>query len=159
MSNDVVIERFFDAPPELVWQMWTDPEHFKAWYGPTGATIPVANLDVQVGGKRLISMAMETPNGPMEMWFAGEFREVVANERLVYTDAMSDEEGNIKSPEEMGMPQGTPTSTEVVVELSVVDGRTKMVMTHVGVPADSPGAGGWGMAFDKLEAYVADVSA
>lgn len=38
-SGNVVIERTFDAPPELVWQMWTDPEHFKAWYGPMGASI------------------------------------------------------------------------------------------------------------------------
>lgn len=154
-SGNVVIERTFDAPPELVWQMWTDPEHFKAWYGPMGASIPVANLDVQVGGKRLISMEMETPNGPMQMWFAGEFREVVPNERLVYTDAMSDEEGNAKTPEEMGMPEGSPTSTEVIVELSAIDGKTKMVMTHVGVPADSPGASGWTMAIDKLEAHIA----
>jgi uncharacterized protein YndB with AHSA1/START domain len=36
----VVIERTFDAPVDLIWQMWTDPEHFKEWFGPTGATIP-----------------------------------------------------------------------------------------------------------------------
>jgi uncharacterized protein YndB with AHSA1/START domain len=41
-----VIERSFDAPVDWVWRMWTDPEHFRAWYGPTGATIPVAELDV-----------------------------------------------------------------------------------------------------------------
>lgn len=157
-SKDVVIERTLDAPVELVWQMWTDPEHFKAWYGPMGATIPVANMDVQVGGTRLISMAMETPDGPMQMWFAGEFREVRVNERLVYTDAMSDEEGNIKSPAEMGMPEGHPATTEVVVELEDLGGRTKMVMTHVGVPADSPGAAGWGMALDKLTDHVATLA-
>lgn len=157
-SKDVVIERTLDAPVELVWQMWTDPEHFKAWYGPMGATIPVASMDVQVGGTRLISMAMETPDGPMQMWFAGEFREVRVNERLVYTDAMSDEEGNIKSPAEMGMPEGHPATTEVVVELEDLGGRTKMVMTHVGVPADSPGAAGWGMALDKLTDHVATLA-
>lgn len=151
----MVLERTFGAPADLVWKMWTDPDHFKAWYGPTGATIPVANLDVQVGGKRLISMAMETPNGPMEMWFTGEFTEVVPNERLVYTDAMSDAEGNVTSPTDMGMPEGHPTFTEVTVELSAVDGQTKMVLTHVGVPADSDGAGGWTMAVDKLEAHIA----
>jgi len=155
MSDNLVIERTIDAPPELVWQMWTDPEHFKAWYGPMGAKIPVANLDVREGGKRLVSMEMETPNGPMQMWFAGEFREVVVNERLVYTDGMSDEEGNLKTPAEMGMPEGHPETTEVIVELSAVDGKTKMVMTHVGVAPDSPGAGGWAMAFDKLDTHVA----
>ena len=43
----VVIERSFDAPVDLIWKMWTDPEHFKAWYGPDGASIPVAKMDVE----------------------------------------------------------------------------------------------------------------
>ena len=154
MTDSVVIERHFDAPLELIWRMWTESEHFAAWYGPMGATIPVAKMDVQVGGSRHICMAMETPNGPMQMWFVGEFTEIVANERLVYTESMSDEAGNVISPAQMGMPDGHPESTQVIVELEAVDGKTKMTMTHVGVPADSPGAGGWGMAFDKLAAHV-----
>ena len=155
MTDSVVIERTLDAPIDLIWKMCTEPEHFSAWYGPMGAKIPVATMDVQVGGTRHICMAMETPNGPMQMWFVGEFREVVENERLVYTDSMSDEDGNVLSPAQMGMPEGHPETTEVIVELEAVDGKTKMTMTHVGVPADSPGAGGWGMAFDKLADYAA----
>src|SRR5438874_1617534 len=153
-ENAVVIERSFDAPAALIWQMWTDPEHFKAWYGPSGASIPVAKLDVRVGGARLMCMEMQTPNGPMQMWFTGEYREVVENERLVYTESMSDENGNVLSPSEMGMPEGHPTTTEVRVELEDVGGRTKMVMTHPGVPGDFPGAAGWAMALDKLAAHV-----
>ena len=153
-DNAVVIERTFDAPIELLWQMWTDPAHFAAWYGPVGASIPVANMDVRVGGTRHLCMAMQTPNGEMQMWFVGEYTEVVENRRLVYTDAMSDEDGNVMSPAAMGMPDGHPETTEVIVELEAVDGKTKMTMTHVGVPADSPGASGWNMAFDKLTDHV-----
>ena len=105
-QDAVVIERSFDAPVDLIWQMWTDPEHFKAWYGPDGATIPVAKMDVRVGGTRLVCMEMQTPDGPMQMWFTGEYREVVENERLVYTESMSDENGNVLSPSDMGMPDG-----------------------------------------------------
>jgi uncharacterized protein YndB with AHSA1/START domain len=100
-------------------------------------------MDVRVGGTRLVCMEMQTPNGPMQMWFAGEYLEVVENERLVYTEAMADEDGNV-----------SPPSTEVRVELQGVGGRTKMVMTHRGIPADSPGATGWTMALDKLAARV-----
>ncbi len=150
----VVIERTLDAPVALIWQMWTEPEHFRVWYGPNGASIPVADMDVRVGGTRLVCMAMDTPNGPMKMWFTGEYREVLVNERLVYTESMSDEDGNVVSPSEMGMPEGHPETTEVVVQLEDVGGRTRMVMTHVGVPADSGGAGGWAMAFDKMAAHV-----
>jgi uncharacterized protein YndB with AHSA1/START domain len=153
-QDAVTIERSFGAPVGLIWQMWTDPEHFAAWYGPDGATIPFAKMDVRVGGTRLVSMKVQTPDGPMQMWFTGEYREVVENQRLVYTESMSDENGNVLSPEELGMPAGHPTTTEVRVELEEVGGRTKMVMTHAGVHGDSPGATGWTMALDKLAAHV-----
>ncbi len=154
-SHDaVVIERSFDAPLDLVWQMWTDPEHFKAWYGPDGATIPVATMDVRVGGTRLVCVEMPTPGGPMRMWFTGEYREVVENERLRYTESMSDEDGNLSPPSDHGMPEGHPMTTEVRVELEDVGGRTRMLMTHVGIPGDSAGAAGWAMALDKLAAHV-----
>jgi uncharacterized protein YndB with AHSA1/START domain len=153
-SDAVVIERSFDAPVELIWQMWTDPEHFKAWYGPTGASIPVVKMDLRVGGTRLLCMEAQTPNGPMQMWFTGEYREVVENKRLVYTESLADADGNVLSPSDLGMPEGHPTTTEVRVELEDVDGRTRMVMTHAGIPSDSPGAAGWLMAFEKLTARV-----
>lgn len=154
-DNSVMIERTYDAPIELVWQMWTEAEHFAAWYGPVGASIPVANMDAQVGGKRHLCMEMETPNGTMQMWFVGEYVEIDAPTRLVYTEAHSDADGNVMSPASMGMPEGHPESTTVIVELQAVDGKTKMTMTHEGVPADSPGAMGWNMALDKLADHLA----
>ena len=99
-------------------------------------------------------MEMQTPNGIMQMWFTGEYREVVPAKRLVYTESVSDETGNVISPADMGMPEGHPDTTEVTIELEDIGGRTKMVMTHAGIPDDSAGAVGWGMAFDKLAAYV-----
>jgi len=154
-ADAVEIERIVDAPVALVWQMWTDPEHFKAWFGPDGATIPVAKMDVRVGGARLVCMEAQTPNGLMRMWFTGEYREVIENERLVYTESRSDENGRVSSPSDMGMPDGHPMTTEVRVELKDIGGRTKMVLTHLGIRADSPGAAGWAMALDKLTAYLA----
>jgi len=153
ISKDaIVIERIFDAPVELIWQMWTDPEHFKNWYGPTGFTVPIAEMDVRVGGKHLICMA--SPDGSMKMWTTGEYLEIVPNQRLVYTDSPADENGNVVSPSAMGMPDGYPATTEVTVLLEDIGGRTKMVMTHAGVPADSGAGGGWEQAFDKLADHI-----
>lgn len=154
-QNAVVIERTVDAPVDLVWQMWASAEHFAAWYGPQGATIPVADMDVTTGGGRRVCMEMQGPDGAMQMWFTGEYREVTAPTRLVYTEAMADPDGNILSPADMGMPDGHPMVTEVTVVLEDLGGRTKMVMTHAGIPQDSPGAMGWNMALDKLETYLA----
>jgi uncharacterized protein YndB with AHSA1/START domain len=161
MSDDnggqsMVVERTFEAPPELIWRMWTEPDHFAAWYGPGGVTIPVAKMDVRVGGIRLLCMEITMPEGTMQMWFTGEYLEVVENQRLVYTDSMSDENGKVMSPEQMGMPEGHPTTTEVSVELEELHGGTRMVLTHAGVPAESPGAAGWAMALDKLAARLSE---
>lgn len=154
-KDAVVIERIFDAPVDLIWQMWTQPEHFKKWYGPEGFTVPSAEMDVRVGGKRLV--CMESPDGSMKMWMTGEYVEVVPHERLVYTDSMADEHGNVVSPSAIGMPDGHPATTEVTVLFEDVGGRTKMVMTHAGVPADSPGATGWNQAFAKMADHIETV--
>jgi len=154
-TQSVTLDRVLDAPIDLVWQMWTEAEHFAAWYGPTGATVPVVEMDVTVGGTRHFCIEMQTPDGQSRMWFVGEYRVIEQPTRLVYTESMSDPDGNRVSPEAMGMPGGHPELTEVTVELTDVDGRTRMVMTHAGIPADSPGAMGWNMALDKLEAHLA----
>ena len=160
MSNEtiskdaVVIERIFNAPVDLIWQLWTQPEHFKNWYGPNGFTVPVAQMDVRVGGQRLICMEMQTPEGSMKMWTVGEYTEIMPNQRLVYTESPADENGNVVPPAAMGLPEGYPATTTVIVQLEDLGGRTKMVMTHAGVPADSGAGGGWEQAFAKMADYL-----
>lgn len=157
--DHVRIERTFAAPPTLLWEMWTVPHHFEKWYGPAGATVTVATMDVQVGGARHISMEMHTPNGAMLMWFVGEHREIEPVRRLAYTESLSDEHGNVVAPATMGMPADHPETTQVIVELEPRGTDTLMVLTHAGIPADSPGATGWTMAFESLTAYVASLAA
>lgn len=140
-EGDTVIERLVDAPIGLVWLMWTDPAHFATWYGPAGATIGTARLQVETGGERVVEMTVQTPVGARTMWFAGVHVEVVEPRLLVYTEAMTDREG--------GVPQSVVTT--VRLELAEDDGRTRLRLTHHGVPSDSPGAIGWNMALDKLQ--------
>ena len=139
-ADAVVIERTLEAPAARVWQMWTEAEHFATWYGPDGATITVTEMDVQVDGNRQVTMEMETPGGPMQMHFAGRHTVVETAKRLSYTEAMAGDHA---------------TSTEVTVTLSESGAGTTLVLTHAGIPADSPGAAGWRMALDKLAAAVA----
>lgn len=157
-NKDVQIERTVDAPVDVVWSMWTEARHFANWYGPSGASIPTAEMDVQVGGRRRIVMAMETPGGPRQMHLVGEYREIKPKTRITYTEGMADEAGNPLTAEQMGMPADTPMETLVVVELEDLGANTRMVMTHVGVAADSPGAQGWKMAIAKLETLAASLA-
>ena len=144
-SDAVVIDRMFAAPIDLVWRMWTDGDEFARWYGPPGAQIPVAEIDATAGGRRRVCMQVETPDGTMRMWFGGRHLVVEPPSLLVYTEAHTDEHG---------VAAGDGPDTEVRVELTEVDGGTRMVMTHIGIPADSPGATGWNLAFDKLAAVL-----
>lgn len=150
-KDAIVIERTFDAPIDLIWQLWTQPEHFKSWYGPQGFTIPVAEMDVRVGGKRLICMS--SPDGSMKMWTTGTYTEISPNTRLGYTESMADENGNVVPPPSDDFPE----TTEVTVQLEDLGGQTKMTMTHAGVPAGSPGASGWEQAFSKLATHIETV--
>lgn len=153
----IVIERTFDAPVELIWKMWTQPEHFKKWYGPEGFTVPVAEMDVRVGGRHVF--CMEAPDGSMKIWSAGEYIEVVPHRRLVYTDSLTDENGNVVLPSAYGMNDDEhPAMTEVTVLLEDLGGRTRMVVTHAGVPANEQGAiAGWEQAFAKMAGHLETV--
>jgi uncharacterized protein YndB with AHSA1/START domain len=153
-SDRLVVERTLPAPPHVIWKLWTEPELFAAWYGPEGSSIPSADIDLRVGGRRLLCMEVTTPQGPRRMWFTGSYLEVVENERLVYTDALADEDGKVMTATELGRPADHPTVTEVRVELAGTATGTRMTLTHVGIAAASPGAMGWTMALDKLDAYL-----
>lgn len=145
------VERTFDAPIDTVWRMWTEPAQFAAWYGPPGAVIPTCEFRVTIGGRRFVAMEMETPNGKHSMYFVGEFVEIEPPTRLVYTESLADADGAALSAEAAGMPPGAPTATQVIAEFTDLgDGRTTLVVRHVGIPADSPGAMGWQMALEKL---------
>jgi uncharacterized protein YndB with AHSA1/START domain len=103
-------------------------------------------------------MEMKTPDRMMSMWFTGVYKEIKSPSRLVYTESMCDADGTIISPQSMGMPDGHPDITEVIVTLTEAGGKTRMTMVHVGVPEGSAGAGGWAQAFDKLGAALGKTS-
>ncbi len=153
-TKSVEIERILEAAVERVWAMWTEPGLFATWYGPDGATIPIAEFDHRVGGRRFVVMEMETPNGAVQMGFVGEYLEIKEPGRLVYTEGPADADGNPVPPEQAGMPADHPGTTRVIVVLEAAGRKTRMHLIHEGVPAGSPGEMGWNMALDKLVARL-----
>jgi len=77
----VVITRDFDAPRELVWKVITDPKHVAVWYGGSGFTNPVCEMDLRVGGSW--HHVMQAPNGS-RYTINSVFEEIVEPERLVW---------------------------------------------------------------------------
>jgi uncharacterized protein YndB with AHSA1/START domain len=87
-GREFVITREYEAPRELVFTAWTDPRHLARWWGPRGFTNPVCEWDARPG--RAIYVVMRAPEGT-DYPMGGEFREVVAPERLVFTSGAMDE--------------------------------------------------------------------
>lgn len=90
-TRDLVLTRVFNAPPDLVFRMWTDPKHMAKWWGPHGFTNPVCNMDVRPGGAMRIDMT--GPDGTVYP-MVGTFQEVVAGKRLVFMAIAQDHDGN-----------------------------------------------------------------
>ena len=166
-GQELVITRVFDAPRELVWRAWTEPEHFMRWWGPKEYTTPVCAIDLRVGGK--YHYCMRSPEG-QDCWGTGVYREIVPYEKIVCTDSFADADGNVVPATHYGMGADFPLELQITVTFEEVEGeedksknkKTKMTLTHVGLPAgqmiEMAGAG-WNESFDKLAASVRDGAA
>ena len=89
-SPDFVISRVFDAPRDLVWQAFTEPDHMRHWWGPKGFSVIAAKMDLRPGGT--FHYGMKAPDGS-DMWGKFVFREIVPRERIVFINSFSDEAG------------------------------------------------------------------
>lgn len=137
-ENELVIDRTFDAPRDLVWKAWTEPDQIKQWLAPRGFTIPMAEGDLRNGGKWRQSMV--TPDGH-ELRLSGVYREVKPPERLVFTHAWDDPNGN-PGPE-----------TLVEVTFTARGDKTDMHFSQSGFKSTEDRdnhSDGWGQCFDRL---------
>jgi uncharacterized protein YndB with AHSA1/START domain len=157
LDSALVIQRVFDAPRELVWKAWTEPEHMKRWWGPKGFDAPAAEIDFRVGGKYLLAMRSPEFQGGRVFWSTGTYREIVPFERIVCTDSFADENGNVVPASYYGMEADMPLEMLITVTLEEHEGKTKMTLRHEGIPAgpERDGANeGWSQSLDKLADYL-----
>jgi uncharacterized protein YndB with AHSA1/START domain len=152
-KKELTIMRIFDAPRELVFRAWTDPNLMAKWWGPRGVTNPICEMDVRPGGTINIVMLAGKELGEMEgqEWpMKGTFSEVIPPERLAYTSsAIEDENGT------------SQLENKVTVTLEDLGGKTKMTLhilvTKAGPGTEAPLSGmemGWTQSVDKLSELV-----
>ncbi|MCR4265721.1 SRPBCC domain-containing protein [Nitratireductor sp. ZSWI3] len=138
------INRTFDAPRALVFETWTKQEHLDRWSCPAGFTMPHSEGDIRTGG--WFRTCMRSPDG-QDHWLSGRYREVVPPERIVFTHAWHDENGE--------------PGHETVVEVTFTetpDGRTRMSFHQAFFASKASRDGheaGWTESFDKLDALLA----
>jgi uncharacterized protein YndB with AHSA1/START domain len=80
-DREIIITRLLNAPRELVWEVWTNPEHIKNWWGPNGFTNTIFTMDVKPGG--VWDFIMHGPDGT-DYKNKIIFKEIVAPEKIVY---------------------------------------------------------------------------
>lgn len=150
-EREFTYERVFNAPRALVFAMFGEAQHLQHWWGPTGWTLPVCDIDFRPGGVWLY--CMRGPDGT-EGWGRAVYQEIVPPERIVYQDSFADAEGNVLE----GMPQ-------MVIRIEFHDlgsGKTRVrTSTEFASVADLQQTlemgmvEGLGQTWDRLETYLA----
>lgn len=91
LRREVVLTRILNAPRPLVFSAWTEPDRLARWWGPECFTNPVCEIDLRPGGA--LRIVMKAPDGA-EYPMSGVFQEIMPPERLVFTTAAEDGQGN-----------------------------------------------------------------
>ena len=152
-EEGLYIERVFDAPVQLVWRAWTEPEHAKKWWAPADFTCPFVEIDLRVGGKS--KMCMRDSDGK-DYWSTGTYLEIEPLKRIVTTDSFCDADGNIVPASHYGMESDYPLEMMLTVTFQDIGGKTKMTLNQLGLVEMGGGANeGWNQMLDKLVALLA----
>ena len=136
--TELTITRVFDAPRELVFRAWIDPDQLARWYGPTGMSTPreTIEFDARPGGRWSLTMVDDETGD--EYPTGGVFQEIAEPERLVFT---------------WGDPSRRDSMTTVHVTLVERGDKTELTMHQTGLTDEHQRADvrdGWSSALDKL---------
>jgi uncharacterized protein YndB with AHSA1/START domain len=158
-TSPFILTRTLNAPRELVWKIWTDPNHLAQWWGPKGFRVDVAKLDLRPGGT--FHYGMHAPSGA-PMWGLFQYREVTPPERLVFLNSFSNENGDVtRAPFNGDWPlhmlstitfAARGNTTEVTVQWEPFEASAAEWATFDEGRASM--TGGWSGTFEQLEAYL-----
>ncbi len=159
---EFVLDREFNAPRDLVWRAWTDPEHLQRWYGPGVETV-IHKFDLVPGGVWLNEMKMK--NG--SSFQKALFKEVHATEKLVWHHYNTDADWNIaQNP----MMPDWPRILLTEVTFSENGGKTNVRLSQVPLEATAAEiacfaqmkdgmAGGWGGGYAIIDDILQEMAA
>jgi uncharacterized protein YndB with AHSA1/START domain len=133
-KEDLVVKRILDAPIDLVWKAWTDPEYVKRWWGPKYYTSPTCKIDLRVGGKYIFSMRAPQSQGGQDSYTTGVYKAIVPMERLEFTTSLSDKDGNKIDPALIGMPPDFPREIRTEVVFKAKGEMTELTITEYDWP-------------------------
>jgi uncharacterized protein YndB with AHSA1/START domain len=149
MATELHIERVFDAPRELVWKAFTDPDEMAQWFGPVGYHVPreSVEIDLRVGGRQTLTMVPDSDEYPPAGESSGTIIELVPNELLVTREDLEGEMAELFGTDQLTMR----------LELHDEDGKTRLVVHQGPYKDDFVGnaKAGWESSFTKLDTLLA----
>ena len=137
-----------------MFKAWTDPDHLIEWFAPDGCSIRFERLDLREGGG--FHSCITTPDG-YECWAKGVYLDITPPERIVMIMAITDQEGNLVEPIQMGMDPEWPRETIVTVTLEDLGSQTRMTLHQTVSEALAKRTGAhpsWLQMFDRLAASL-----
>ncbi len=136
----LTLKRRLKAPPDKVYQAWTQPEQMTRWWGGNNPASRVAETDVRVGGRFHVGFRGDTGE---QHDVSGHYREIVPNRRLVFSWAW----------------RTTPDrESQVTIDLKPDGEGTLLTLTHeqfFSEKARDDHSVGWGLSFSHLERLFA----
>lgn len=117
-GRELIMERIFDAPPNLMFEVWSSCKHLKHWWGPKEWPMDECEIDFREGGKW--HFCLRGPNKGDESWGLAIYKNIDKPQKIVYQDTFSDEDGNINEE----MPEML-----ITVEFFEHNGKTRQVST------------------------------
>ncbi len=157
--KEFIIAREFDAPRELVWKSFTEPERMKDWWGPKGAEILNGKMDFRVGGFYHYGMRY----AGKDMWGKQVYLEINPPEKIVFINSFSDEKGGLtRHP----MSPSWPIQMLTIITFTENAGKTTFTVQWSPINPDENERktfeggfdsmkGGWSGTFENLAAYLA----
>lgn len=142
---EILIVRVLDAPREIVFRNWVEPQHMQSWFAPSGFTTTRCEIDARPGGRWRIEYRSDDSDAAYSEY--GEFRELTEPERIVFSLTQEDERGRVH------------LETLVKVTFAATGAKTEMTFHQTGfdtVKLRNVIAEGWGGCFQKLDLHLKD---
>ncbi len=131
-KEDLLVTRILDAPLELVWKAWTEPEQVRRWWGPKYYTSPSCKIDLRVGGRYIFAMQAPQDQGGQISYTSGVYQRIVPMELLEFTQGLSDADGNRIDPQKAGMPPDFPKEMHTLVTFKAKGNMTELTIKEEG---------------------------
>ncbi|WP_316813396.1 SRPBCC domain-containing protein [Pedobacter heparinus] len=153
-KKELFITHLFDAPREIVFKAWTNPDQLKHWYAPDGCTIEFKAIDVKVNGS-FHSCIYDPVHG--QCWIKGIYKVVDFPEKLVFSMILSNEKGEDVRAATAGKPEDWPEELLTTVTFTAIGKQTKLAIHQTVSEEEAKQTGAyqsWIKMFNKLNALI-----